>query len=345
MKALLLEEYKKLTITDMPQPKVGEHDVLVQIKACGICGSDIHGFDGSSGRRVPPLIMGHEAAGVVAEIGEAVTKTKEGDRVTFDSMVSCGQCFYCQRSEMNLCDNRRVLGVSCEDYRQHGCFAEYAVVPEHIIYPMPDNLPFEHAAMIEPVSVAVHAAKRTPISKGDTAAVIGVGMIGLLVVQALKAAGCSKVIAVDLADEKLKLAQELGADLCINPKTHDTVKSIQEATEGRGVDVTMEVVGATPTVKSAIESTRKGGHVTLVGNLAPEVDFPLQSVVTRELTIYGSCASNGEYPECIDLLARGIIQVDPLISAKDTLEKGAEWFERLYAAESGLMKVILQPDK
>ncbi len=345
MKALLLEEYKKLTITDMPQPKVGEHDVLVQIKACGICGSDIHGFDGSSGRRVPPLIMGHEAAGVVAEIGSAVTKTKEGDRVTFDSMVSCGQCFYCQRSEMNLCDNRRVLGVSCEDYRQHGCFAEYAVVPEHIIYPMPDNLPFEHAAMIEPVSVAVHAAKRTPISKGDTAAVIGVGMIGLLVVQALKAAGCSKVIAVDLADEKLKLAQELGADLCINPKTHDTAKSIQEATEGRGADVTMEVVGATPTVKSAIESTRKGGHVTLVGNLAPEVDFPLQSVVTRELTIYGSCASNGEYPECIDLLARGIIQVDPLISAKDTLEKGAEWFERLYTAESGLMKVILQPDK
>ena len=345
MKALLLEEYRKLTITDMPQPKVGEHDVLVQIKACGICGSDIHGFDGSSGRRVPPLIMGHEAAGVVAEIGSAVTKTKEGDRVTFDSMVSCGQCFYCQRSEMNLCDNRRVLGVSCEDYRQHGCFAEYAVVPEHIIYPMPDNLPFEHAAMIEPVSVAVHAAKRTPISKGDTAAVIGVGMIGLLVVQALKAAGCSKVIAVDLADEKLKLAQELGADLCINPKTHDTVKSIQEATEGRGADVTMEVVGATPTVKSAIESTRKGGHVTLVGNLAPEVDFPLQSVVTRELTIYGSCASNGEYPECIDLLARGIIQVDPLISAKDTLEKGAEWFERLYTAESGLMKVILQPDK
>ena len=345
MKALLLEEYKKLTITDMPQPKVGEHDVLVQIKACGICGSDIHGFDGSSGRRVPPLIMGHEAAGVVAEIGSAVTKTKEGDRVTFDSMVSCGQCFYCQRSEMNLCDNRRVLGVSCEDYRQHGCFAEYAVVPEHIIYPMPDNLPFEHAAMIEPVSVAVHAAKRTPISKGDTAAVIGVGMIGLLVVQALRAAGCSKVIAVDLADEKLKLAQELGADLCINPKTHDTAKSIQEATEGRGADVTMEVVGATPTVKSAIESTRKGGHVTLVGNLAPEVDFPLQSVVTRELTIYGSCASNGEYPECIDLLARGIIQVDPLISAKDTLEKGAEWFERLYTAESGLMKVILQPDK
>ena len=344
MKALLLEEYNKLSITDMPEPEVGEHDVLVQIKACGICGSDIHGFDGSSGRRVPPLIMGHEAAGVVAQTGDAVTKTKEGDRVTFDSMVSCGQCFFCRRGEMNLCDNRRVLGVSCEDYRQHGCFAEYAVVPEHIIYPMPDNLAFEHAAMIEPVSVAVHAVKRTPITKGDTAAVIGVGMIGLLVVQALKAAGCSKIIAVDLAEEKLKLAQELGADLSVNPKTTDAVKSIQEATDGRGADVTMEVVGATPTVKTAIEGARKGGHVTLVGNLAPEVDFPLQSVVTRELTIYGSCASNGEYPECIDLLARGVIQAEPLISAKAPLEEGADWFDRLYAAEAGLMKVILQPD-
>ncbi|MEE2813914.1 MAG: galactitol-1-phosphate 5-dehydrogenase [Verrucomicrobiota bacterium] len=343
MKALLLEEYRKLTITDMPQPKVGDHDVLVQIKACGICGSDIHGFDGSSGRRIPPLIMGHEAAGVVTDTGSAVTQVKEGDRVTFDSMLSCGNCYFCGRNEMNLCENRRVLGVSCEDYRQHGCFAEYAVVPEHIIYPMPDNLPFEHAAMIEPVSVAVHAVKRTPISKGDTAAVIGAGMIGLLVVQALKAAGCFKVIAVDLADEKLKLAQELGADFGINPKSTDTVQAIQDATDGRGADITMEVVGATATVKSAIESTRKGGHVTLVGNLAPEVGFPLQSVVTREITIYGSCASNGEYPECIDLLARGIIKVDSLISAKVPLEEGAGWFDRLYAAEAGLMKVILQP--
>ena len=345
MKALLLEEYKKLTVTDMPQPKCGDHDVLVQVKACGICGSDIHGFDGASGRRVPPLIMGHEAAGVAAKTGTAVSSVKEGDRITFDSMVSCGECYFCERSEKNLCENRRVLGVSCEDYRQHGCFAEYAVVPEHIVYPMPDNLPFEHAAMIEPVSVAVHAVKRTPIAKGDTAAVIGSGMIGLLVVQALKAAGCSKVIAVDLADEKLKLAQELGADLGINPKTTDAVKVIREATHGRGADIAMEVVGATATVKTAIEATRKGGSVTLIGNLAPEVDFPLQSVVTRELTIYGSCASNGEYPECIDLLSRGIIKVDPLISAKDTLEEGPKWFDRLYAAEPGLMKVILQPNE
>ena len=345
MKALLLEEYKKLTVTEMPEPEVGARDVLVQIRACGICGSDIHGFDGSSGRRIPPLIMGHEASGVVAVVGNEVTKVKKGDRVTFDSMVSCGACDFCARGQMNLCDDRRVLGVSCEDYRQHGCFAEYAVVPEHIIYPMPDNLPFEHAAMIEPVSVAVHAVKRTPIAAGDTAVVVGAGMIGLLVVQALKAAGCGKVIAVDLADEKLALAQTLGAELGLNPNTTDTVAAIRKATDGRGADIAMEVVGATPTVRTAIEATRKGGHVTLIGNLAPQVDFPLQSVVTRELTVYGTCGSNGEYPECIDLLSRGIIQVEPLITAKATLEEGPDWFERLYAAEKGLMKVILQPSK
>ena len=343
MKALLLEEYRKLTVTDMPEPEVGARDVLVQIRACGICGSDIHGFDGSSGRRIPPLIMGHEASGVVAGIGSDVTKVNEGDRVTFDSMVSCGECSFCERGEMNLCDDRRVLGVSCDDYRQHGCFAEYAVVPEHIIYSLPDNLSFEHAAMIEPVSVAEHAVKRTPIAKGDTAVVVGTGMIGLLVVQALKAAGCGQIIAVDLADEKLALAQTLGAELGINPKITDAVAAIREATGGRGADVAMEVVGATPTVQTAIEGTRKGGHVTLIGNLAPEVDFPLQSVVTRELTLHGTCGSNGEYPECIDLLASGAIQVEPLITAKATLDEGPEWFDRLYAAEAGLMKVILQP--
>ncbi len=343
MKALLLEEHKKLTITDMPEPEIGARDVLVQIRACGICGSDVHGFDGSSGRRIPPLIMGHEASGVVSDVGAEVSSVKVGDRVTFDSMVSCGECSFCKLDQMNLCDDRRVLGVSCEDYRQHGCFAEYAVIPDHIIYPLPSNLSFEHAAMIEPVSVAVHAVKRTPIVAGDTAVVVGAGMIGLLVVQALKAAGCGKIIAVDLADEKLTLAKTLGAELGINPNTADAIAAIREVTDDRGADVAMEVVGATPTVQTAIEATRKGGHVTLIGNLAPQVDFPLQSVVTRELTLHGTCGSNGEYLECIELLASGTIQVEPLITAKATLKEGPEWFERLYAAEKGLMKVILKP--
>src|ERR1700722_1370584 len=131
MQAMLLKEYKKLDLIDMPVPEIGATDVLVRVKACGICGSDIHGYDGSTGRRIPPLVMGHEAAGVVESVGSAVEQFHPGDRVTFDSTVSCGNCFHCRAGRINLCDNRKVLGVSCGDYRQNGCFAEFVAVPQN----------------------------------------------------------------------------------------------------------------------------------------------------------------------------------------------------------------------
>lgn len=343
MKAMLLSQYQQLEITEMPKPEIGPHDVLISVQACGICGSDVHGYDGSTGRRVPPIIMGHEAAGVVTEIGSQVTRFTVNDRVTFDSTVSCGSCFHCRRGEINLCDHRKVLGVSCDEYRQHGAFAEFVVVPENIVYALPDSFPFEHAAMIEAVSIAVHAANRTPISLGDSCVVVGTGMIGLLVVQAMKRAGCSKVIAVDLDPEKLELALKLGATNTIDAAQKDVVAEVKELTSDRGADVAVEVVGATKTIQTAIESVRKGGNITLVGNLSPGIDLPLQSVVTRELTLNGSCASRGEYPQCIELMDRGDIQVEPLISLKAPLEEGPSLFERLYNGEPGLMKVILQP--
>ena len=224
MQALLLTEYKQLELTEMPDPEISDTDVLVEVKACGICGSDIHGYDGSSGRRVPPLIMGHEAAGVVAATGCAVSDLPNGTRVTFDSMVSCGSCHFCRRGRANLCDSRRVLGVSCEDYRRHGAFAQYVSVPRRIVYPLADELAFEHAAMVEPVSVAVHAVDLMPIKLGDSAVVVGSGMIGLLVVQTLRSAGCGKIIAVDLDEGKLETAKQLGADLGLNPKKTDVTR-------------------------------------------------------------------------------------------------------------------------
>jgi len=345
MKALLLTEYKQLSVTDFDNPEIGDNDVLVQVRACGICGSDIHGYDGSSGRRIPPLIMGHEASGVVAEVGKHVTSLEVGDRVTFDSTVSCGQCHYCRRGDINLCDNRMVLGVSCGEYRRHGAFAEYVAVPQHICYRLPPKLPFEHAAMIEAVSIAVHAANRTPVSLGDTAVVVGSGMIGLLVIQAMRLAGCSQIIAVDLQAVRLEKARDLGANVTLNADDVDVVSEVRGLTGGRGADVALEVVGATPTVQTAIESVRKGGSVTLVGNLAPAVEMPLQSVVTRELSINGSCASNGEYPACIDLLARGAIRVENMITATASLDEASDWFARLYEGEPGAMKVILNPTR
>ena len=345
MKAMLLSEYKNLQVVDFEKPTIGANDVLVQVRACGICGSDIHGYDGSTGRRIPPLVMGHEASGVVAEVGGSVTSLKPGDHITFDSMVSCGNCHFCRRGQANLCDNRMVLGVSCGDYRRHGAFAEYVSVPQHICYRISESLPFEHAAMIEAVSVAVHAANRTPVSLGDTAVIVGSGMIGLLVVQTMRLAGCSQIIAVDLEQSRLDVAQSLGADVGLKADAVDVAEEVRKLTGGRGADVAVEVVGATVPIRTAIDSVRKGGAVTLVGNLSPRTELPLQSVVTREISIYGSCASNGEYPACIDLLERGDIRVEPLITAKASLDEGPGWFERLYAGEPGAMKVILDPTR
>lgn len=343
MKALLLSDYKKLSVVDIPTPNIGEDDVLVRVRACGICGSDIHGYDGSTGRRIPPLVMGHEAAGEIEKVGHAVDAFTAGDRVTFDSTVSCGKCGFCRQGRINLCDNRTVLGVSCGDYRRHGAFAEYVSVPARILYKLPDTLPFERAALIEAVSIAVHAVSRHVPKPADTVVVVGAGMIGVLVIQVLKNKGCHNIIAVDLDNEKLALAKRLGANQGLNPKESDVPAAVREATGGNGADASFEVVGHSDTVLTAIRALRKGGTVVLIGNLSPNVELPLQEVVSREISVLGSCASSGEYPECIDLLASGSVDVDPLISLKASLEEAPDLFDRLYRGDKELMKVILQP--
>lgn len=343
MKALILKQYRQFVYEDFPDPKINDNEVIIQVKACGICGSDIHGMDGSTGRRQPPIVMGHEAAGVIAACGSRVAGWNPGDRVTFDSTVYCGSCWFCRRGEINLCDQRRVLGVSCDDYRQHGAFADYVAVPQHILYRLPDNVSFEQAAMVEALSIAVHAAGRAHLRINDSAVVVGSGMIGLLVLQVLRAAGCGLLVAVDLDEARLQMARQFGADWTLKADHSDLINMIREFTGGRGMDLAFEVVGVGESLQIALASLRKGGTALLVGNLKPQVDLPLQSVVTRQISLLGSCASAGEYPACLDMIARGIISVDALISATPPLSDGAGWFKRLYEKERGLMKVILKP--
>jgi len=332
VKALLLTENSRLSIADVPTPHVDADEVLVRVRACGICGSDVHGYTGATGRRIPPLVMGHEAAGSIERVGSAVTGFAPGDRVTFDSTVYCGACEFCRRGDVNLCDARTVLGVSCADYRRDGAFAEFVSVPARIVYRLPASLPFEHAALVEALAVAVHAVDRTRPAADDRIVVIGCGMIGLLVQQVLRARGCRDVTAVDPDASRRELAVRSGAR-----------ETVADASVLRNADHTFEVVGRAETVSAAIQCTRKGGTVTLVGNLAPEVPLPLQSVVTREISLLGSCASRGEYPEAIALLADGAVDPAPLITAVAPLEEGPEWFERLHRGELGLLKVILTP--
>ncbi|HEY4235652.1 MAG TPA: galactitol-1-phosphate 5-dehydrogenase [Lacipirellulaceae bacterium] len=343
MQALLLTDYRKIELRSLDRPTIGPDDALVAIKACGICGSDVHGYDGSSGRRVPPIVMGHEAAGVVAKVGSNVRTIKPGDEVAIDSTISCGGCAACLRGNVNLCAERRVLGVSCGEYRQYGAFADYVSVPARILYRLPRGVPFEHAAMVEPVTIALHAVSRVRVAPGCSAVVVGAGAIGLLVIQALKLAGCKDVISIDVDDSRLRLAAELGAQTIINPTREEPVVKVLELTDGSGAEIAMEVVGNAGAFATAIGCVCRGGQVGLVGNVTPEVPLPLQTVVTRELTLLGSCASAGEYPRAIELIATGAIRVAPLLTAVSTLATGPEWFERLYAREPGLMKVVLCP--
>jgi L-iditol 2-dehydrogenase len=345
VKSLLLTAPSHLEFTDFPEPVPGADEVLLRVKACGICGSDIHGWDGSTGRRRPPLIMGHEASGEIVRVGPQVAKWKVGDRVTFDSTIYCGTCAFCRSGQVNLCDNRRVVGVAPLEYRQHGAFAELLAIPGRILYALPDGLTYQQAAMIEPVSIAVHAVQRVKIAPTDTAVVVGAGMIGLFVIQVLRWAGAKQIVAVDLAENRLALARELGATHTLKSDACDVVAEVAKLTGGRGADVALEVVGIGPTLNLAIATLRRGGSAVLVGNLAAKTaDFPLQAVVTRELTLHGTCGSAGEYPLCLDLIASGAVRVEPMISAVAPLAEGAAWFERLSAKDGGkYMKVILTP--
>jgi L-iditol 2-dehydrogenase len=343
MKSLLLSSYNHLEIADMPLPVVGPDEVLVRVEACGICGSDVHGYDGSSGRRIPPIVMGHEAAGTVAAVGAQVRGYAEGDRVTFDSTVYCGRCSFCLSGDVNLCDNRQVIGVSCGDYRRHGAFAEFVVVPERILYHLPATISFAQAAMLEAVSVALHAVRVSEARGGETALILGAGMIGLLTLQAARAAGCSPVLVADVDATRLELAQQAGADRVIDSKSANLLAEVHKHTGGRGIDLAFEAVGRNQTVAAAIDCTRKGGTVTLIGNIQPEVTLPLQKVVSRQIRLQGSCASAGEYPQAIELIANGKIIVGSLITAIAALEEGPRWFERLHAGEPNLMKIILTP--
>jgi len=344
MKSLLLTEYSKLSIADMPRPEPGPGEVLIRVAACGICGSDVHGYDGSSGRRIPPLVMGHEAAGEVAGVGSAVTKFKVGDRVTFDSTVYCGECIFCKRGEVNLCDRREVIGVSCGDYRRHGAFAEYIVVPERIVYKMPGSMSFPEAAMLEALSVALHAVNVSGVKRGDTALVVGAGMIGLLTMQAIRVSSMARVMIADIDETRLTLGELLGADEALRGTGGLIAAETMKRTGGVGADVVFDAVGRTETVAESIDSVRKGGTVTLIGNIAPEVTLPLQKVVSRQIRLQGSAASSGEYPRAMELMASGRIQVRPLITAVAPLEDGPRWFERLHAQEPNLMKVVLSPE-
>ncbi|MCQ4637436.1 alcohol dehydrogenase catalytic domain-containing protein [Anaerovorax odorimutans] len=346
MKALILKDYMQFEYIDIEKPVPGPKEVLIQIKAAAVCGSDIAGAGGTTGRRVPPIIMGHEASGIIERTGSKVTRFTKGDRVTFDSTIYCGECEFCQNGKVNLCNHRRVLGVSCSEYRQHGAFCQYIVLPEHIVYKIPASITFDQASLAEPISVALHAIKQMKIDRKDTVAVLGTGSIALFSVQLLKLLHPVQIIVIGRNEKKMEIAKELGADRVINSNKQVVVSAIRKITSGRGVNKVLDAAGAQSTFSQAIEILRKGGVFVTLANLKPSFSLNAAKLITRELTIKGSCAFSGELAEAIELLANDRIRVDYAISRMLPLSEGGEFIERVRREKpEGFFKCILHPDE
>lgn len=343
MKALVHTEPFRFEFLDVPDPEPGPEDVVVRVRAVGICGSDVQGYTGKTGRRIPPIVMGHEAAGVIESVGSGVRGFAPGDRVCFDSTIYCGQCEACLKGAVNRCVRRQVLGVSIPGMKRQGAMADRVVIPSWTPIKMPDALTFEEAAMLEPVSIGLHAVNQADLHPDDTVLIIGAGTIGLFVLQAARVQGAGKILVSDPNPFRRDLAIQLGADGAIDPSSGELVRQIHEETNGRGVNVAFEVVGFAPTLHQAIQCAATGGKIILVGNLTRNVELNIQEIISRELMLRGSYASSGEYRTAVSLVSSGKIQVKPLISEIQPLSEGQRCFDRLHAAGENLIKIILKP--
>ena len=343
MKALIYTAPNVLEHKDVPEPRPEDNEVLVRVRAVGICGSDVHGFTGVSGRRIPPLIMGHEIAGEVAEVGSRVKSFKPGDRVVVEPLLYCGKCVHCRNADHHLCLERIVIGASLPSGARPGGFAEYVAVREIMLFPLPENVPYEEAILIDPLAVAVHAVNRTSIKLNDVVIVVGAGVIGLLTLQCARLAGAGMLVITDMRDFRLDIARTLGASETINIRKTDPVERIRKLTAGIGADVVVEAVGVTASFQQAMGLVKTGGSLTLIGNCEKMVQIDMQDLVTRELNLRGSYFNRGEFADCIDLVASGRVDVRSLISDVLPLSQGQAAFDALAKGEKDLLRVILIP--
>lgn len=322
MKAAKIYGARDIRIEEAELPSLEKGMVKVKVEYAGICGSDMHEYlAGIYPVRTQP-VLGHEFSGVVVEVGEEVTNAKVGDRVAVEPLIPCGKCDNCQRGFVNLCTNRQGYGYSIS-----GGFAEYAVVKQENVFHLPENMSLELGALVEPTAVAVHAVRQSQLKLGDSAAIFGAGPIGLLLVQAVKAAGASEIYVVEVAEERRQKALELGATHVINPIDTDTVAFIREKSNG-GVNVAYDAAGVQATFTSGVSVVRPGGEFKIVSVWEKPVNFDPNMIVRTEAKISGSYAYIRLFPEVIRLLASGIIDGDAVITSKialdDIVEKGFE---------------------
>ncbi len=337
MQALMLTAIKKLEVLDVPMPKIERpDDIVVKVKSVGVCGSDLHGYTGHTGRRIPPLIMGHEITGEVVAVGETARDFKVGDRVATMTVAFCGKCPQCLAGRRGICENRRIMGMT-----HPGAYAEYVQWSAPATYKLPASLSYEDGALVEPLSVAVHAVGLAHIHPYDTIYLVGAGPIGLLTLAVLKLTGGQRIIVADTSDARLEIARAMGANVTVNPAKQNARDVVDDFTNGAGVDIAFEAVGITPTVMQTLEVTRNKGLIVWIGNNSRKVEIDMQAIVTRELNVMGTYgATDEEFQRSLQMLADGCIPTKQLINRRATLGEGPELFDQLLASPETIKCMI-----
>ncbi len=337
MKALVFYGDHDLRYEEVPLPAVDEQEVLVKVKAVGICGSDIHGYEGKTGRRTPPMIMGHEFSGVVEKTGKAVTNVKIGDRVVVFPYTTCGKCAYCGKEAVNQCPDKKFFGV----FTVNGAMAQYINARSDLLFPLPDETEYIHGALVEPLSVAARGVAKADIHPESTVTIIGAGTIGLMSLILAKMKRPKSIVVVDIVDSRLRLAHELGADFIFNSKKDDPRSFISNQLKG-GTSIVIEAVGIEKAVQQSIQWTVRGGKVVVVGLSQRMMSLDMHEIVNKEVKIEGSFLyDRREYQEILKHLPALTSSLDKMVSLTAPLAEGIGLFKRLAKMDDDLLKVVL----
>ena len=341
MKQVKLISVEKFQEEEVDIPRPNDNQVLIKVKACGICGSDIHSYTGHHPLVKPPIVLGHEYSGIIKEVGDKVEGLKKGDLVTAEIVVNCGKCYACTHGKYQICEEGKYFG----NIGINGAMAEYVVMEYDKIHKLPENISPQQGAMVEPAAVGVHAVRSSKFCLGDVALVIGAGVIGNFAAQALKIAGARKVIITDLVDARLEKAKEVGIDYVVNVSKVDLAKWIDENIGKDNLDVIFDCVGTEKSINTAIENARKGSQIIMIGVPPENVSLKLAFLQDREIDLLGSCMYvKDDYVRTIDLIHQDRIKTDPLITHSfpfDEYQKAYNTALDPEEAQKGRMKVIM----
>lgn len=337
MKAVVFKDKGRYQLKDVPIPRLGNKDVLIKVDSCGICGTDVHIYEGSFPANFP-VIIGHEFAGTIQETGEEVEKFKPGDPVTVNPNTVCGECEYCRGGKENLCITLPGLGVNTD-----GGFAQYLKIREASVYHLPEGMDLEVASFTEPLSCCVHGVDLAEINSGDSVVVLGAGPIGLLILQLVRLAGAARVIITATRDKGRELAQKLGADLVLNPREVDVTREVEKFL-GERAEVVIECVGKAETMRESLNLVRPRGRVVWFGVANPKLEIRISPfhIYRNEITLRGAFVNPYTTKRAIDLLASGRVRVKELITHRYPLDQLDEAM-RTYKTDKGRVKIMMKP--